>query len=123
MKQTACLVGLAVALVCMAPTIGHGQCCGDCNGDRTVAVNELVTAVGYALSECPADGPCCGDCDGSGNVAINELITSVGNALNGCPLAPTATIMGPSRTVTATPTVKPTPTATPTAGRFVDNGN
>jgi hypothetical protein len=29
-------------------------CCGDCDGDGTVAINELITAVNNALSGCPA---------------------------------------------------------------------
>jgi len=35
-----------------------GQCCGDCNGDSKVAINELVTAVNRALSGCQDDGVC-----------------------------------------------------------------
>lgn len=29
-------------------------CCGDCNGDGQVNVNEIITAVNYALNSCPA---------------------------------------------------------------------
>jgi hypothetical protein len=29
-------------------------CCGDCNGDRTVTVDEILTSVNYALYSCPA---------------------------------------------------------------------
>lgn len=29
-------------------------CCGDCNGDGTVTVNEILTSVNYALNQCPA---------------------------------------------------------------------
>jgi len=32
----------------------HAQCCGDCNGNGEVTINELVTAVNSALAECPA---------------------------------------------------------------------
>jgi len=35
-----------------------GQCCGDCNGDGVVTVNELVTAVDRALTTCRDDGIC-----------------------------------------------------------------
>ncbi len=34
------------------------QCCGDCNGDGDVTVNELVTAATYALDGCPASTSC-----------------------------------------------------------------
>jgi hypothetical protein len=59
-------------------------CVGDCDGDGSVAINELVTGVSIALgnqvlSACPAF-----DADGDGSVAINELITAVNNALAGC---------------------------------------
>lgn len=35
------------------PCNGDG-CCGDCNGNGVVQINELVTAVGFALNSCPA---------------------------------------------------------------------
>ena len=70
-------------------TVGQGTtpCAGDCNGDRSVAINELITGVNIALgsaqvSSCPSF-----DVSGDGNVAINELIAAVNNALNGCPAA------------------------------------
>ena len=62
-----------------------GPCRGDCDGNRTVAVNELVTGVGVALGStavgaCPAiDG------DGNGQVSISELIAAVASLLDGCP--------------------------------------
>jgi len=34
------------------------QCCGDCNGDGEVTVNELVAAVNRALGSCSDDGVC-----------------------------------------------------------------
>jgi hypothetical protein len=60
------------------------HCVGDCNGDRTVSINELITGVNIALgnqplSVCPAFDP-----SGDGSVAINELITAVNNALGAC---------------------------------------
>jgi hypothetical protein len=30
------------------------QCCGDCNGNGTVTVDEILTSVNYALNSCPA---------------------------------------------------------------------
>jgi hypothetical protein len=96
-----------IPVVLVRPTFAQ-QCCGDCDGNGTVTVEELVTAVGNALDGCPTDGPCCGDCDGLGSVEVNELVGSVGNALEGCP--------GPPGTPTKTPspTKKPTPTKTST---------
>ncbi len=34
------------------------QCCGDCNGDGQVTVDELVTGAGHALNGCTAGVPC-----------------------------------------------------------------
>lgn len=68
----------------VVPTPPPVACLGDCDGDGSVAINELITGVGIALgsrelSACPAfDG------DDSDSVAINELITAVNNALTGC---------------------------------------
>ena len=61
-------------------------CPGDCNGDRMVAINELVLGVSIALgnqaaSACPAF-----DRDGDGSVVINELVGGVSSALAGCPV-------------------------------------
>jgi hypothetical protein len=61
-----------------------GVCHGDCDGDGTVAINELIRMVSIALgdtplSECPA-----ADADADGLVAINELIAAVNGALQAC---------------------------------------
>lgn len=108
--RTLVLAGCLLALV-----VAHAeaQCVGDCNGDLTVTVSELVTEVGYALNGCPVTGPCCGDADGSGSVTINELVEGVGNALDGCLGAPTRTPV-PTVAVTATFTETASKTETPT---------
>ncbi len=66
-----------VAAICVAkPAAG-----GDCNGDGTVTVNELVTAVRVSLGEgalatCPAS-----DRNGDGAISIDELVAAVREAL------------------------------------------
>ena len=70
-------------------------CAGDCNGDGTVEINELVIGVDIALGQtlvaaCPAM-----DSNGDGSITIDELIAAVNNALDNC---------GMSR---ATPTAPP----------------
>jgi len=50
-----------VALVVMLGLVADGaaaQCCGDCNGDGAVTLNELVTGVNRALTGCTDDGIC-----------------------------------------------------------------
>ncbi|HSP98536.1 MAG TPA: hypothetical protein VL049_15035, partial [Candidatus Dormibacteraeota bacterium] len=59
-------------------------CAGDCGGDGSVAISELVTAVGIALGSAPVTACAAADRDGDGTVAINELIAAVAAALNGC---------------------------------------
>jgi cysteine-rich repeat protein len=66
------------------PTEPSAACAGDCDGDGSVAINELITGVGIALDSqglgvCPSFDP-----SGNGEVEINELIASVNAALNGC---------------------------------------
>lgn len=56
-------------------------CIGDCNGDGSVAVNELVLGINIAsglqgTEACPAFGA---------DPGISDLVTAVGNGLDGCP--------------------------------------
>ena len=59
-------------------------CDGDCNGDNTVAINELITGVNIALGNQEVSTCSAFDANAGGSVAINELIAGVNNALNGC---------------------------------------
>jgi cysteine-rich repeat protein len=65
-------------------------CPGDCDGDGTVAINELVLAVQVALGSAGADRCGAADLNGDGAVTIQELIAAVNVALSGCG-APTPT--------------------------------
>jgi hypothetical protein len=51
------MVLLMLALVGSVAAGAQAQCCGDCNGDGTVSINELITAVNNALLGCGADTP------------------------------------------------------------------
>jgi hypothetical protein len=64
----------------------HAQptCVGDCNGNGTVAINELIIGVRISLEESPLEVCPVFDVNDSGTVAINELILGVNNSLNGC---------------------------------------
>ena len=49
------------ALVGLVPRGTLGQCCGDCNGNSTVTIDEILTAVNSALNGCAAqDVSVCG---------------------------------------------------------------
>jgi hypothetical protein len=53
------ITGAALAaLLTMAPADALGQCCGDCNADGVVTIDELLTAVNRALTGCTDDSIC-----------------------------------------------------------------
>lgn len=60
-------------------------CAGDCDGDRSVTVNELVRAVAMALGR-PVAASFCPDLDRNVDsiVSVDEIIVAVNNALRGC---------------------------------------
>ncbi len=59
-------------------------CAGDCDGDRAVAIDELIRAVTIALGSGAIDDCAAADGNGDGNLVINELIAAVNVALLGC---------------------------------------
>lgn len=65
-------------------------CAGDCDGDRAVAIDELIVAVGIALGAEPPAACSPADIDGDGHVSIAELVRAVGSALTGCARAAAA---------------------------------
>jgi len=58
-------------------------CTGDCDGDGTVSIAEIVRSVtiaqGNPLTQCPAI-----DANGDGTARIDELVAAVAAALSGC---------------------------------------
>jgi len=118
-----CWAAVAAAAI-LVPGPGRAACPGDCDGNGTVTIDELVTLVDIALDgtgteRCPA-----GDINGNGAITIDELIAAVSAALVGCPPTPTPTVASvtptaaitpsstPSDSVTSTPVHSATPTAT-----------
>lgn len=61
-----------------------GTCRGDCAGDGSVSVADLIRGVNIALRVQTLDGCPSFDGNGDGDVTVNELIAAVGQALNGC---------------------------------------
>lgn len=89
------------------------SCIGDCDGDGTVQINELVLGVGIALgtnnlSACPNLD------NGQGMVSVDRLVAAVNNALCSCSPCTSGATATPTPTTTAA-----TPTATPTGGEIV----
>lgn len=81
---TASALPTGVAPTPTATTPAAPPCSGDCNGDGSVTIEELIAmvnvALGAPLALCPA-----GDRSGDGAIAIDELVTAVVHALDGCP--------------------------------------
>lgn len=63
----------------------RGGCVCDCDGNGTVQINELISAVNIALDVLPVENCRAADEDDDGKVSISELVKGVNNALNGCP--------------------------------------
>ena len=68
-------------------------CAGDCDGNGSVSINELITGVTIALGQATVSACPVFDADGDGTVSISELVAAVNGALDGCSGA-TTTITG-----------------------------
>lgn len=107
-----------------ATTTPPDACDGDCDGDGTVTVAELIRGVAVALgslsvNSCPAYVRCLGE--GNTCMVIQELISAVRAALFGCPgngASPTLTF---GTVMPATPEAPP-PTATVTPATPIPDG-
>jgi hypothetical protein len=67
-----------------SPTAMPPDCTGDCSGDGSVTVDELVRGVNLSLGTSSAS-PCAAfDRDGNRLVTIDELVAAVNGALGGC---------------------------------------
>jgi hypothetical protein len=96
---------VALALVAALSATAEAQTCpGDCNGDGTVTVDEIVLAVNIALGVQQVSQCANADRNASGMVEVDEIIQAVNAALCGCGQG--------CPTPTPTPFF-PTPTATP----------
>jgi YVTN family beta-propeller protein len=64
--------------------MGPWHCAGDCNYDRGVTVEEIVTGVRVAKGEVPMTGCETLDTDANQQVTVDELVAAVRVALQGC---------------------------------------
>jgi hypothetical protein len=74
----------AAACAVLTAGVAQAQCEGDCDGNGTVVINELIAAVRIALGDGEVADCTAVDSDNDGTVAINELVTAVARALGGC---------------------------------------
>ena len=66
----------------------QSRCAGDCNGDGSVSVDELVAAGRIALGHVAAEACQASDPNGDGIVSIDELQAAINAALDGCHAPP-----------------------------------
>jgi hypothetical protein len=60
-------------------------CTGDCRGDDTVTIDELLTLVNIALGNAEMSECEIGDANSDGQITVDEILQAVNNALTGCP--------------------------------------
>ncbi|MGH7786408.1 MAG: hypothetical protein ACRERC_06045, partial [Candidatus Binatia bacterium] len=66
------------------PSAATPRCPGDCDGDRSVGINELVQGVSIASGTTPPARCAALDANADGRVSVTELIAAVARALGGC---------------------------------------
>ena len=78
-------MGVSLAFIFAIGGAAHGQCGGDCNDNKVVSIDELVTGVNIVLGTEAYDSCKNLDRNDDGRIAINELVGAVNNALGTCP--------------------------------------
>jgi YVTN family beta-propeller protein len=66
-------------------------CTGDCNGNDSVTVDEILIMVDVALGSDEVSECFAGDANNDGQITVEEILVAVNNALNTCHPLPTAT--------------------------------
>ncbi len=79
------LAAVLLSLGCASWAAPAQACTGDCNGDREVTIDELISMVNIALGALPLQSCSAGDANGDGEITIDEIIQGVNFALAGCP--------------------------------------
>jgi len=60
------------------------MCVGDCNGNGSVTIDELLTLVNIALGDAPVTTCEAGDANHDNQITIDEILAAVNHALVGC---------------------------------------
>ncbi|HEX7410270.1 MAG TPA: hypothetical protein VF515_21830 [Candidatus Binatia bacterium] len=63
-------------------------CVGDCDGNGSVTVDEILTMVNIVLGDAPLLNCEAADANHDGQVTVDKIFTAVNNALNGCVQSP-----------------------------------
>jgi hypothetical protein len=64
--------------------VAPAPCTGDCDGDGTVTIAELIRLVNLALGTSGSMPCAAGDVNGDGAITVNEIVAAVNGALTGC---------------------------------------
>jgi len=80
----------AAAVVTVSAILARpvSACVGDCNGDLTVAINELIAGVGVGLGNAHVSACAAIDNNVDDRATIDELVLAVNRALDGCHRGP-----------------------------------
>lgn len=65
------------------PADGH-NCSGDCGGDGSATIDELIVLISIALESVDASACVAGDYNADGRISIDEVVGAVADALGGC---------------------------------------
>lgn len=80
------IVVLGIALASFAPPARAALiCAGDCGGDGSVTIADLLGMITVALETAPLSGCVAGDIDHDGMVRVDEILAAVHVAMRGCP--------------------------------------
>lgn len=83
-RPTRTVTATAAATRTIATTFTPIVCVGDCGGDGSVTVNELIVGVNIALGRQPLESCPVFDCNGNGELTINCLVRAVEASLGAC---------------------------------------
>ncbi len=86
-------IGVGAMLVLLALPRPAAACVGDCNDDRRVSIDELVTAVSVALGTAALAQCDAVDNNRDGAVAVNELIRAVTRGMSSCGGGPVGEVL------------------------------
>lgn len=87
----ACLLWLPLPSAAVTIT-----CAGDCDGDGSVEVDEIVRLVGIALGETPLTSCVQGDRDCDDGATVDEVLQALNVALEGCSTPPRGRLVVPA---------------------------
>lgn len=84
-----CVAGVLLLSAGRLRAENSSVCGGDCNGDGTVTVDELLVLVNIAVNDAPVAACARGDRNADGAITVDEILQAVNNALLACPASPT----------------------------------